>query len=289
MLKEPNLLHHKVYINMKRPNAPWVVFLHGFGGNSNIWKKQMDYFGDRFNIIIIDLPGHNPNPTIEEWERHYSYEKCIDMIIRIIDKYSIQKPIFIGISLGSILIHQLMKQHPERVDIAVLGGAIVQFNVLSKFLILLGHTLERLVPYMWLYSILAYIIMPKRNHKLSRSIFIREANKMGKSSFLKWFYLLHRVKSTSINIERYAIRRLYISGSEDHLFLKLLKKHIKNDPYGTLIEINNCGHVCNIERSEEFNKIAVSFIEKHTGAGRPLLERHVVDRGKEIEIYEGIK
>lgn len=56
--------------------------------------------------------------------------------------------------------------------------------------------------------------------------------------------------------------RAYISGNEDHLFIKVLKKYLPNDPNGKLVELKDCGHVCNLEKSEEFNHHVIEFIEQ---------------------------
>ncbi|MDQ0254733.1 pimeloyl-ACP methyl ester carboxylesterase [Evansella vedderi] len=259
----PSLLHHQIYHNKKLgESAPWVVLLHGIGGNSNIWYKQLKKFKRHFNVLAIDLPGHYPNDTLQAWEEEYSFEKCADMIVQVLDEYRIHKAHFIGISLGSVLIHQLVKRHQDRVYSAVLGGMILRFNLLSKVLLFLGHGLKKFLPYMWLYKLFAHIMMPKNNHKQAREMFINEAKKMCRNEFLKWFKLTRDVQATSKNIEAYDVPRLYISGNEDHLFIKVLKKYLPNDRHGQLVELNDCGHVCNLEKSDEFNYHAITFIEQ---------------------------
>ena len=49
-------LNYKTFLNDQTDE--WVVFLHGFGGNYNIFHNQMDYFKEHFNLLFIDLPGH---------------------------------------------------------------------------------------------------------------------------------------------------------------------------------------------------------------------------------------
>lgn len=42
----------------KDENRPWLVFLHGFGGSTKMWKRQIDQFKENYNLFVIDLPGH---------------------------------------------------------------------------------------------------------------------------------------------------------------------------------------------------------------------------------------
>ncbi|UCZ52786.1 alpha/beta hydrolase [Bacillus shivajii] len=255
-----NVLHHQV-IRHKDPSAPWVTLVHGFGGNSKIWYKQVDEFKDHFNIISIDLPGHHPNQFIKEWEESYSFDLVAKLIIDVLDKYKITKSHFIGISLGSVIIHQLIKLYPNRVITSVLGGVVIRFNKLSKILLFYGNILKKFLPYIWIYQLFAHIMMPKKNHKLSRSIFIREAKKLGKKSFFKWFEIISNVEKTSKNINKSLVPKLYISGTEDHLFIDSLREHVKSDENADLIELPDCGHVCNIEKSSEFNKHTITYIK----------------------------
>ncbi|WP_209124667.1 alpha/beta fold hydrolase [Alkalihalobacillus sp. BA299] len=252
-------LHHKIFPHKKSLDLPWVVLLHGLGGNSKIWYKQLKYFKKNFNVMTIDLPDHHPNPVFKEWEEQCSFKTCANMIVNVLDEHKIRKAHFVGISLGSVVIYQLMKSHENRIHSAVLGGMVIRFNRFSETLIRVGSAVKNFVPYMWLYRLFAQIMMPKRNHKASRNIFIGEAKKMGRTSFLRWFQLANSVRETT-NGDHIKVPKLYISGNEDHLFVELVKDHLKGDKHGKLHVIPNCGHVCNIEKSDEFNEISSSFI-----------------------------
>ena len=43
---------------VKDEKCDWLVFIHGFGGSTKMWKRQIDSFKDKFNLLILDLPGH---------------------------------------------------------------------------------------------------------------------------------------------------------------------------------------------------------------------------------------
>jgi len=46
------------YLEMGRPEAPPLVFLHGFGGDLLTWHYCLVAFANRFRVIALDLPGH---------------------------------------------------------------------------------------------------------------------------------------------------------------------------------------------------------------------------------------
>ena len=46
------------YLEMGKPEAPPLVFLHGFGGDLLTWHYCLVAFANRYRVIALDLPGH---------------------------------------------------------------------------------------------------------------------------------------------------------------------------------------------------------------------------------------
>ncbi len=146
----------------------------------------------------------------------------------------------------------------------IFAGAITQMDIKSRFFLRLGRTLQPVLPYMALYKLFANIMMPKKNHKESRIIFIGEAKKLMNNEFKRWFKLTGRLTKylTYLHHENKDEKALYIMGSEDHLFVGPAKEIVKDNPNLTLEIVQQCGHVVNVEQPEEFNKLAIAFIHK---------------------------
>ena len=72
-------------------------------------------------------------------------------------------------------------------------------------------------------------MLPKKNHKRSRDIFIREATKMERADFLGWYNIVAKVECVYQNSRKLPnkIAKLYVSGREDHLFINPLLADIK--------------------------------------------------------------
>ncbi len=255
------MLHHKV---LTHPNSTeWTVFIHGFGGSSNVWFKQIRDFQEHFNVVLIDLRGHGKSQGLPQ-HRKYSFELIAKEVAEVIDFLNIQKAHFIGVSLGSIVIRQIAVNYPKMVKSMIFAGAITQMDIKSRFFLKLGRTLEPVLPYMALYKLFANIMMPKKNHKESRIIFIGEAKKLMNKEFKRWFKLTGRLTKylTYLHHENKDDKALYIMGSEDHLFVGTAKEIVKDNPNLTLEIVEQCGHVVNVEQPETFNKLAIEFIHK---------------------------
>ena len=82
------------------------------------------------------------------------------------------------------------------------------------------------MPHSILYSLFAIAMMPKKNHKESRQLFVKQAKKMKRSNFIDWFNLILSNQNFYDNrdIKGDDISKLYIFGSEDHLFISKANK-----------------------------------------------------------------
>jgi pimeloyl-ACP methyl ester carboxylesterase len=257
------VIHYTIY--EKEKNAPWVTFVHGAGGSSSIWYKQIRDFQKNYNILLLDLRGHgNSNQQIKQaFKQKYSFSALANDILEVLDHLKIIKSHFVGISLGTILIRQLAEMNPERVQSMILGGAILKMNFRSQILMKLGNIFKYILPYLVLYKFFAFVIMPNKNHKQSRLLFINEAKKLYQKEFLKWFKLTAEINPILkwFRQEELNIPTLYIMGEEDYMFLpsvrKVVEKHFKSSQ---LFVIEHCGHVVNIEQPTTFNTKVLSFI-----------------------------
>ncbi len=257
------MLHYKTHEISKE--APWVVFVHGAGGSSSIWFMQIKEFVKYFNVLLVDLRGHGKSkqtvPTKEE--HHYNFEDITRDIIEVLDELGIQKAHFVGISLGTILIRNMSELAPDRVESMIMGGAIIRLNVRAKVLVAVGNMFKRMVPYMWLYSFFAWIIMPKARHRQSRTLFVNEAKKVAQKEFMRWFKLTYEINPLLKYFEEKdtGIPTLYLMGEEDYMFLPPVEFIVTRHTNSYLEVIRNSGHVCNIDQPKEFNARAIFFLK----------------------------
>ncbi|WP_405610262.1 alpha/beta fold hydrolase [Polaribacter sp. Asnod1-A03] len=242
----------------------WVTFVHGAGGSSSIWYKQVRDFKKHFNVLILDLRGHgNSKPKLKDtFKTKYTFDSITHDIVEVIDHLKIKKSHFIGISLGTILIRNLAEKRADLVQSMIMGGAIIKMNFRSQVLMKVGNIFKSVVPYMLLYKLFAFIIMPKKNHKKSRSLFVNEAKKLYQKEFLRWFKLTSEINPLLrfFRAKDIKIPTLYIMGAEDHLFLPSIQNIVSKHITSSLFVVDNCGHVVNVDQPEVFNKKTINFI-----------------------------
>lgn len=258
----PSLLNYTIYLQPK--TTQWVTFIHGAGGSSIIWYRQIKAFNEHYNVLLIDLRGHG-NSKHKPTTNSLSFDEVVGDIIDVINHLEIQTSHFVGISLGTIVIRQLADTHPHRVDSLTMAGAIMRLNIRSQILMRFGMISKSFIPYMWLYRFFAYIIMPRKNHKKSRQLFIQEAKKLTQPEFIRWFSLSAQVNPLlkKLRAATNAMPCLYLMGSEDAMFLPSIQKLVLQNPVNsTLVIAANCGHVVNIDSPEFFNQQCILFINE---------------------------
>ena len=254
------MLHHSIY-KAENSSKKWICFIHGAGGNSSIWFNQVRFFKIHFNILLIDLRGHGKSATSSDGTQ-YTYDHIIDDIIEVLDENKIKKSHFVGISLGSILIQKMLFKHQNRVEKIGLGGAILNLNLQSRILMFLGKLTQSILPFIWIYTFFAYVIMPYKNHRKSRALFIREAKRISQNEFKRWYKLTEGILPLLEKIRSYKANTpvLYLMGEQDYMFLPYVKKMVGKDESSFLITLSNSGHVVNIDQPEQFNNSLLSFL-----------------------------
>ena len=108
------MLYYKQFIH---PHASeWVVFIHGAGGSSAVWHKQLRDFKEEFNLLLIDLRGHGKSADLSEaiWTDKYTFEAVAKDVIEVLDHLKLPPAHFMGVSLGTIIARQLAELHHSR-------------------------------------------------------------------------------------------------------------------------------------------------------------------------------
>ena len=79
------MLHHIIYKN-ENPNAEWIVFIHGAGGSSTIWFKQINAFRKEYNLLLVDLRGHGRTIVDDKINKNFLRDNLAVFIENLIKK-----------------------------------------------------------------------------------------------------------------------------------------------------------------------------------------------------------
>ena len=257
------MLHYTTY--RKEGSAPWVAFVHGAGGSSSVWYRQVRDFSAHFNVLLVDLRGHGDSAKAKATPSgRYTFSDIARDVVEVLDDLRIGSAHFVGISLGTIVVREMAEHWPDRVRSMVMAGAVMKLNIRGKLLMRLSVWFRTLVPYMILYRTLAFVIMPRSNHREARNLFIREARKLAQKEFNRWFRLTADLNDR-LRLFRQrdlGIPTLYIMGEQDHMFLPSIRRLVAaHTASSKLVVVPDCGHVVNVEHPRLFNHTAIDFLK----------------------------
>ena len=254
------ILNHTIYDN---GSNNWIVFVHGIGGSTLTWKKQIESFSKDYNLLLIDLPGHGG--SVVKKDEKITVKMVNSGIKETLDHLNIKKADFVCMSLGTLVVAHFAIKYPEYVSAIVFGGTIIKVEGIYKGLMNLVIKTKKLLPHRFLYNIFAHVIMPKRNHKKSRKIFIRESLKMKRQTFFSWIDYMYEITKPDkliAKLKKLGIDMLFVSGEEDAVFIKGAKAVADAVSKTKFKVIKKCGHVCTIEKYQDFNEMSLNFLEK---------------------------
>src|SRR5215475_2832808 len=80
-----------------------LVFLHGIGGAARGWRRQLEFFGDRYHAIAWDMPGYGGSAPLAT----VSIAALAGALGQFLREFSdIPKPILVGHSIGGMIVQQ---------------------------------------------------------------------------------------------------------------------------------------------------------------------------------------
>lgn len=254
------LLHHEIHGN--HSNADWLVLIHGAGGSTVTWKRQVPVLSELYNLLVIDLPGHGKMAGISTGEDTYTFEGIGQRIWQVVDHLQLQTVHLVGVSLGTIIALTMQEQRPEHIRSLVNAGAIVRLNRKLRVLASSSLALAKVIGYPAFYKLSARIMMPRKNHEKSRNIFVRESRVLSTDEFRKWTNMYFGLNKTlNALFEAPApVPHLMVMGEQDHLFRSEAQKYADKHDNVRVEVVKKCGHVVSIERADAFNALCLEHL-----------------------------
>ncbi|MGH1371698.1 acetoin dehydrogenase dihydrolipoyllysine-residue acetyltransferase subunit [Planktotalea sp.] len=100
------------YMTREGEGTP-VIFIHGFGGDSDNWLFNVDAIAADAPVYALDLPGHGGSvKTIESPD----LGTMVQAVTQLMDHLSIDKAHLVGHSMGGLVSGQMAIKHSNRVS-----------------------------------------------------------------------------------------------------------------------------------------------------------------------------
>jgi len=107
-----------------------IVFVHGFSMTHAVWENQVARLCGNFRCITLDLRGHGAS---DKPDSGYSIERNARDVYALLDALNIERPVFVGWSLGVAIGIQMVALFDNMFDKLVLVGGTPCWGQLPDF------------------------------------------------------------------------------------------------------------------------------------------------------------
>lgn len=105
-----------------------IVFIHGWSCDGSYWENQMDYFGNQYRVVAVDLAGHGSSGTER---KDYTIQSFALDVNAVVEDLNLEKVILVGHSMGGAVILETAKLLGNKV--VCLVGADTFQNFTEKY------------------------------------------------------------------------------------------------------------------------------------------------------------
>ncbi|MEE9281994.1 MAG: alpha/beta hydrolase [Myxococcota bacterium] len=103
-----------------------VLFLHGAGGNGNVYAGLLERLAAEHSPIAFDLPGHGRSGELDSLG---SIERMAAFTRAFVERLGLRKPVLFGHSLGGAVAMRYALDHPDELRALVLCATGASFHV----------------------------------------------------------------------------------------------------------------------------------------------------------------
>ena len=243
----------QIFYQIKDNNSQkTLIFIHGSGGNSNIWDNQF-YLNIDYNIIALDLPSHNKSNIFPV----LSLDLYVDVVKKFADYLKPERLILVGHSLGGAVIQEYYFKYPNDVSALILCATGGRLRV-SQFIY------NSIKPKYQEY--LNYLRIGSFYRKTSKKVIdnaILETSQIDPEVTYNDFKICDEFNALN-KTESIDIPCLIICGKSDELtpvkYSQYFHDKIKNSK---LVIVKKAGHMVMLEKPSEVNKAIEDFIKTY--------------------------
>ena len=98
-------------------NGPAILLIHGFSRTGHMWDPFIDQLGERYTVIVPDLPGCGHSTS---HPGRFSHRQTARDMFALLDELAVDRIAGIGHSSGAVTLIHMAIQHPDKVEAMVL-------------------------------------------------------------------------------------------------------------------------------------------------------------------------
>jgi 3-oxoadipate enol-lactonase len=243
------------YVEAGGGSATPIVFLHGVGSDKTVWHPQLDHFSRERRVIAFDYPGYGNSDPAPEGTTRDDYASAI---ISAMHELGVDRAHICGLSLGGVVAIAIHHAAPERCASLILadtfavhpdGRAIYERS-------LAGSQDLRAMAEARADVLIAQPADPAVRHEVVETMSRIDPAAYRVGAEAVWL-ADQRARAASINVPT-----LVLVGEGDLVTPPQLSNELVDLIPGARMQvISGAGHLGNVERPDEFNRVLGEFIQ----------------------------
>jgi pimeloyl-ACP methyl ester carboxylesterase len=242
------------------PNGQAIVLLHAAFADHRCFNRQLEFFGDNYRVITLDMLGHGLSQANKTSDK---IDKTAYHIHKILEKEGISKTHIVGVSMGSLLAQYFALEYPEcTLSVSILGGYDISAD--NKEV----NKAQRTEGIKWIFRALFsmhlfrnYIAKVTVNNPELQPEIYEMATCFNRKSFM-FISGMRNVVKLRENIIIACPLLIMVGDSDLELAKQMALKFLKSIPESKFKVIVNAGHFANMDQPEMFNSFLDEFIGK---------------------------
>jgi pimeloyl-ACP methyl ester carboxylesterase len=236
-----------------------LFFLHGLGGGSPVWDRQVEHFRALgYSCTAWNQPGYGGTSLVEP----YTFERLADALDRQVGA----KAVIVGHSMGGLVAQEFYARYPDKVAALALCFTSAAFAAGSDFArqfiavrigpLDAGRTMAEL----------AGEVMPAQRGRIFEADGVARAQSIMSAlppeTYRKSVHLLTTFDRRA-DLPRIAVPTLLLAGSDDATApATLMERMAAKIPGAEFVVLRGCGHLGPMDQPDSFNKALEGFLRR---------------------------
>ncbi|MCB2213970.1 alpha/beta hydrolase [bacterium] len=268
-----------VYYQRSGKGDPTFILLHGFGASTFSWREVIEPLAEIGMVIAYDRPAFGLTERPLEWDgvNPYSQQGNLDLLLGLMDAFSVDRAILVGNSAGGTLATAFTLAYPERVAALIeVDAAIYQTMPDSPLLTWLLQTpqLDHLGP------LIARRLAGRQGEEFIRNAWYDPARLEADPEIMAGYRLPLRAENwdeafwahtqasaapdLAGRLDQITVPTLVITGDNDRIVPPENSRQLSADiPGASLVVLENCGHLPQEECPAEFIDSIAHFMTSY--------------------------
>lgn len=113
-MSQHKLYNEKFYFEFirKEISQELLIFVHPLGMSHKVWDSAIAYFKEKYDLLLIDLPGHGNSKEVSTGN-NWTISQLASDIKALANSYGYQKAHYIGTSIGGAIGQEILLSTPD--------------------------------------------------------------------------------------------------------------------------------------------------------------------------------